>query len=124
MIQSVSILCSKDNETFKLCYNRIGRYKQMWTTKNCTYGISCFFFFQTSTKKYQEKTTHDNDDSEEDSVTVSYKSNRTALPAGPSDQGATAILETETEKDKDAQALFEKAQKINEVCTFSKHQSS
>lgn len=34
--------------------------------------------------------------------------------AGPSDQGATAILETETEKDKDAQALFEKAQKINE----------
>lgn len=49
-------------------------------------------------------------------MTVSYKSNRTALPAGPSDQGATAILETETEKDKDAQALFEKAQKINEVC--------
>jgi len=37
------------------------------------------------------------------------------MPAGPSDQGATAILETETEKDKDAQALFEKAQKINEV---------
>lgn len=36
------------------------------------------------------------------------------MPAGPSDQGATAILETETEKDKDAQALFEKAQKINE----------
>lgn len=38
-----------------------------------------------------------------------------AAPAGPSDQGATAILETETEKDRDAQALFEKAQKINEV---------
>lgn len=38
------------------------------------------------------------------------------MPAGPSDQGATAVLETETEKDKDAQALFEKAQKINEVC--------
>lgn len=37
------------------------------------------------------------------------------MPAGPSDQGATAILETETEKDRDAQALFEKAQKINEV---------
>lgn len=82
------------------------------------------FLFQTSTKKYQEKTTHNSDNSEEDSVTVSYKSNRTALPAGPSDQGATAILETETEKDKDAQALFEKAQKINEVCTFSKNQSS
>lgn len=65
-------------------------------------------------KKQQEKTSYDND-SEDDSVTVSYKSNRTALPAGPSDQGATAILETETEKDRDAQALFEKAQKINEV---------
>lgn len=49
---------------------------------------------------------------------MSYKSNKTALPAGPSDQGATAILETETEKDRDAQALFEKAQKINEVYMF------
>lgn len=65
-------------------------------------------------KKQQEKTNCD-DDNEDDGVTVTYKSNRTALPAGPSDQGATAILETETEKDKDAQALFEKAQKINEV---------
>jgi len=66
-------------------------------------------------KKQQEKTSHDDDNSEDDSVTISYKSSRTVLPAGPSDQGATAILETETEKDKDAQALFEKAQKINEV---------
>lgn len=65
-------------------------------------------------KKQQEKTSRD-DSSEDDSVTVLYKSNRTALPAGPSDQGATAILQTETEKDRDAQALFEKAQKINEV---------
>lgn len=46
---------------------------------------------------------------------VSYKSKKTPLPAGPSDQGATATLETETEVDRDAQALFEKAQKINEV---------
>lgn len=66
-------------------------------------------------KRHQEKTSYDVDSSEEDSVTVSYKSSRTALPAGPSDQGATAILQTETEKDRDAQALFEKAQKINEV---------
>lgn len=41
------------------------------------------------------------------------------MPAGPSDQGATAILETETEVDRDAQALFEKAQKINEVLHIS-----
>lgn len=67
-------------------------------------------------KRHQEKTSCNADDSsEDDSVTVSYKSNRTALLAGPSDQGATAILQTETEKDRDAQALFEKAQKINEV---------
>lgn len=67
-------------------------------------------------KRHQEKTSYDVDNnSEDDSITVSYKSNRTALPAGPSDQGATAILQTETEKDRDAQALFEKAQKINEV---------
>lgn len=66
-------------------------------------------------KKHQEKTNYDDDNSEDDNITVLYKSSRTALPAGPSDQGATAILETETEKDRDAQALFEKAQKINEV---------
>lgn len=66
-------------------------------------------------KRHQERTNYDADSSEEDSVTVSYKSSRTALPAGPSDQGATAILQTETEKDRDAQAIFEKAQKINEV---------
>ncbi|XP_029039069.1 E3 ubiquitin-protein ligase RNF113A [Osmia bicornis bicornis] len=63
--------------------------------------------------KSQQKAS-DNDNSEDESVTVSYKSSRTPMPAGPSDQRATAILETETEKDKDAQALFEKAQKINE----------
>ncbi|KYQ52982.1 hypothetical protein ALC60_07708 [Trachymyrmex zeteki] len=65
-------------------------------------------------KKHQEKINRDDNSSEDDSITVSYKSNRTALLAGPSDQGATAILQTETEKDRDAQALFEKAQKINE----------
>lgn len=67
-------------------------------------------------KRHQERTSYNVDDSsEDDSVTVSYKSSRTALPAGPNDQGATAILQTETEKDRDAQALFERAQKINEV---------
>ncbi|XP_011065916.1 PREDICTED: RING finger protein 113A isoform X2 [Acromyrmex echinatior] len=68
----------------------------------------------TNVKKHQEKINRDDNNSEDDSITVSYKSSRTALPAGPSDQGATAVLQTETEKDRDAQALFEKAQKINE----------
>lgn len=72
------------------------------------------FFFQTNVRKQREKTNYENS-SDDDNITVLYKSNRTAALAGPSDQGATAILETETEKDRDAQALFEKAQKINEV---------
>ncbi|XP_015602620.1 RING finger protein 113A [Cephus cinctus] len=67
----------------------------------------------TNTKRQQRKADED-DSGEDDGVTVSYKSKRIPMPAGPSDQGATAILETETEVDKDAQALFEKAQKINE----------
>lgn len=58
--------------------------------------------------------THYHQCSEEESVTVLYKSKKTPMPVGPSDQGATAILETETEKDRDAQAIFEKAQKINQ----------
>ncbi|XP_012281278.1 RING finger protein 113A [Orussus abietinus] len=68
---------------------------------------------QSTNIRYQQKTC-DNESSIKDSVTVSYKSKRTPIPSGPSDQGATAVLETETELDKDAQALFEKAQKINE----------
>lgn len=76
----------------------------------CKYSI-----LQTNTKKLKDQRHIDNNSSDDESVTVSYKSSKTPMPAGPSDQGATAILETETEKDKDAQALFEKAQKINEV---------
>ncbi|KAH0546869.1 hypothetical protein KQX54_015681 [Cotesia glomerata] len=64
----------------------------------------------TSSKRKTEKS----DSSDEENITVSYKSRRTIAVAGPSDQGATAILETETELDKDAQAIFERAQKINE----------
>lgn len=65
-------------------------------------------------KKRQEKTgdsSGSNDD--EDEITVSYKSKKTALPEGPRDQGATAELEIETQKDRDAQALFQKSKEIN-----------
>lgn len=51
--------------------------------------------------------------SEDEGVTVSYRSKRLANPEGPSDQGATAILEIETEVDKDAQAIYERSLKIN-----------
>ena len=57
--------------------------------------------------------------SDEDDITVSYKSKRIANREGPSDMGATAVLEIETEVDKDAQAIFENALKINKVqCIF------
>lgn len=70
----------------------------------------------TNTKRRHERSHAADDSSDEEgegAISVTYKSSRTAMPAGPSDQGATAILETETEKDRDAQAIFEKAQKIN-----------
>ena len=35
---------------------------------------------------------------------------------GPSDMGATATVEIDTGLDNDAQAIFEKAREINEVC--------
>lgn len=70
-------------------------------------------FFQTNAKRNTKRGVDDSN-SDEDSITVSYKSKKSSEIVGPSDQGATAILETETEVDKDAQAIFEKAQKINE----------
>lgn len=51
--------------------------------------------------------------SDSDDVMVSYKSKRSAMPDGPQDQGATATLEIETEKDRDAQAIFEKRLEVN-----------
>lgn len=56
--------------------------------------------------------TADSSDEESD-VVMSYKSKKSAMSAGPSDQGATAILEIETESDRDAQAIFEKRLEIN-----------
>lgn len=36
-------------------------------------------------------------------------------PVGPEDMGATATYELDTERDNDAQAIFERSQKIQEV---------
>lgn len=56
----------------------------------------------------------DYDDGESSkTVGVSYKSSGSSVPLGPSDQGATATLETETELDRDAQAIFEKRLEVN-----------
>lgn len=43
----------------------------------------------------------------------SYESKKTNEREGPSDLGATATLETETQQDRDTRALFEKARKMN-----------
>ncbi|GFU41441.1 e3 ubiquitin-protein ligase RNF113A [Nephila pilipes] len=53
-------------------------------------------------------------DSDKDTVITSYKSDKSAASVGPSDMGATSYVLTETEKDRDAQTIFERAQKINE----------
>jgi RING finger protein 113A len=53
--------------------------------------------------------------SDEDVVMVSYKSRRTTNREGPSDMGATSVLQIETETEKDAQAIFENALRINKV---------
>ncbi|KAJ4439831.1 hypothetical protein ANN_07959 [Periplaneta americana] len=53
--------------------------------------------------------------SSDDDVMVSYRSKRTTGREGPSDMGATAVLEIETEVEKDAQAIFENALRINKA---------
>lgn len=73
----------------------------------------------TSSVKHQRKATENASDSdsgsedEDRAVGVSYKSKRNAAPAGPQDQGATAELEIETDKNHDAQAIYEKSIEIN-----------
>lgn len=57
------------------------------------------------------------DDKQAKNVTVSYKSTRSAKPEGPEDMGATATYQLDTERDKDAQAIFERSQKIQEELT-------
>jgi RING finger protein 113A len=46
-------------------------------------------------------------------VAVHYESTRSAEKDGPADQGATAVVEFETERDRDAQAVFERSLEIN-----------
>lgn len=57
------------------------------------------------------------EEKERKKVTVAYKSTRSAKPEGPDDMGATAIYELDTAKDNDAQAIFERSQKIQEELT-------
>ncbi|XP_055379798.1 E3 ubiquitin-protein ligase RNF113A [Condylostylus longicornis] len=64
-------------------------------------------------RKRQKSSSNSSSSEEESSVAVSYKSNKSLQPLGPSDQGATAINEVETELDRDAQAIYQKSIEIN-----------
>ncbi|XP_054710830.1 E3 ubiquitin-protein ligase RNF113A-like [Uloborus diversus] len=69
----------------------------------------------TSTKKIRDVDHNPTkSDSDEETLIPVYKSAKTAQRTGPADMGATSTIQFETEKDKDAQAIFEKSQKINE----------
>lgn len=46
---------------------------------------------------------------------AAYKSRRTGEREGPRDMGATATIQFETEKDRDAQAIFERSLQVNKV---------
>lgn len=76
------------------------------------------FFLQSALSKSSGAEVAGSDTSEDEggsTIGVSYKS-RGAIPReGPSDQGATAVIETETEVGKDAQAIFEKSLAINKA---------
>lgn len=47
---------------------------------------------QTTSRKKHSTNDSSNSETDEKIVGVSYKSNRSAAPAGPADQGATAVL--------------------------------
>uniref|UniRef100_H3DBU2 Ring finger protein 113A n=1 Tax=Tetraodon nigroviridis TaxID=99883 RepID=H3DBU2_TETNG len=71
------------------------------------------------TKKVERKavSSSDSEEDKEDKITVAYKSTRSAKPVGPEDMGATATYQLDTERDNDAQAIFERSQKIQEELT-------
>ncbi|XP_066239620.1 E3 ubiquitin-protein ligase RNF113A-like [Saccopteryx leptura] len=51
---------------------------------------------------------------EPETLRVVYQSTRSAKPVGPEDMGATAGYELDTDKERDAQAIFERSQKVQE----------
>ncbi|XP_036081227.1 E3 ubiquitin-protein ligase RNF113A-like [Rousettus aegyptiacus] len=54
-------------------------------------------------------------ETEPESLGVVYKSTRSVKPVGPEDMGATAVYQLDTEKERAAQAIFERSQKIQEM---------
>ncbi|XP_058862617.1 E3 ubiquitin-protein ligase RNF113A-like [Acipenser ruthenus] len=77
---------------------------------------------QRTKKVEKEKVSSSDSDGEREKsksnkITIEYKSTRSAKAEGPEDMGATAVYQLDTEKDKDAQAIFERSQKVQEEIT-------
>lgn len=67
--------------------------------------------------KVGDASSSDDDDGNEDGksiVSLAYKSDRTGSMSGPRDAGATATTQIDTEADKDARAIFERARRMEE----------
>lgn len=64
-------------------------------------------------RKQQRRAADKSSSSEDEDISVSYRSKKEGESALPKDMGASAELQFETEKEKDAQAIFEKSQQIN-----------
>ncbi|KAK6473033.1 E3 ubiquitin-protein ligase RNF113A-like [Huso huso] len=75
---------------------------------------------QRTKKVEKEKVSSSDSDGEQEKsnkITIEYKSTRSAKAEGPEDMGATAVYQLDTEKDKDAQAIFERSQRVQEEIT-------
>ncbi|KAK8397637.1 hypothetical protein O3P69_004431 [Scylla paramamosain] len=56
---------------------------------------------------------HSSSEDSEDDLRCAYRSKRTEGREGPTDMGATSTIQFETEKDRDAQAVFERSLQVN-----------
>lgn len=63
-------------------------------------------------------------DNDKSGLTVTYKSSKSAKPSGPDDMGATKTYELDTDKGRDAQAIFERSQKLQDDLKEEKIDSS
>ncbi|KAK3850886.1 hypothetical protein Pcinc_039456 [Petrolisthes cinctipes] len=61
----------------------------------------------------KEEEKHSSSDDSDENLRSSYKSRRTGEREGPRDMGATSTIQFETEKDRDAQAIFERSLQVN-----------
>ncbi|NXP78072.1 R113A protein, partial [Ramphastos sulfuratus] len=74
---------------------------------------------QETRKSTKERTSYtlssSDDENQSKEIGVTYKSTQSAKPVGPEGMGATAVYALDTEKEKDAQAIYKCSQKIQEM---------